>query len=57
MQRGKSGGFRLLYKLENSTGEDYLAYLLFVYAKADQADVSLKALQDLMQAVDEATDE
>jgi mRNA-degrading endonuclease RelE of RelBE toxin-antitoxin system len=57
MQRGKSGGFRLLYKLENTTGEEYIAYLLLVYAKVDQADVSLKELRDLIQALDEETDE
>jgi mRNA-degrading endonuclease RelE of RelBE toxin-antitoxin system len=52
MQRGKSGGFRLLYKLEAADEGDFIAYLLFVYAKADQADISLRELGDLLRALD-----
>jgi mRNA-degrading endonuclease RelE of RelBE toxin-antitoxin system len=57
MQRGKSGGFRLLYKLENTMSEDTIAYLLFVYAKTDQTDVSLKELRELIQVLEEEIDE
>lgn len=51
MQRGKSGGFRLLYKLGESADEDIMVYVLFVYAKVDQADISLKELANLAQAI------
>ena len=44
MKRGKSGGFRLLYKLF-SQDDDLIATLLHVYAKADQPDVPLSFLR------------
>lgn len=49
MQRGKSGGFRLLYLPQpaKETGSD-LVYLLFLYAKSDQEDVSLAELESLV---------
>ncbi|HEX2620392.1 MAG TPA: hypothetical protein VHL11_09600 [Phototrophicaceae bacterium] len=52
MQRGKSGGFRLLYKLITKE-EDLIANLLFIYAKADQEDVSSDLLEQLSDEVDE----
>lgn len=57
MQRGKSGGFRILYKVENREGETRLIYLLLVYAKTEQTDVSLKQLQDLVQALEDLLDQ
>ena len=57
LRRGKSGGFRILYKLEATTDQDFIVYVLFVYAKVDQADVSIKALEDLVRAVEDGTDE
>lgn len=52
MQRGKSGGFRLLYKLV--TSEDTLtATLLFIYAKSDQEDVSSSLLKTLSDEMDD----
>ncbi|MEQ8674694.1 MAG: hypothetical protein RLP44_10230 [Aggregatilineales bacterium] len=51
MQRGKSGGFRLLYRLaDRSEDEDEIEItinLLFIYAKVDQKDVSQAFLQVL----------
>jgi mRNA-degrading endonuclease RelE of RelBE toxin-antitoxin system len=52
MQRGKSGGFRLLYKL--SLEGDYLqAVLLFIYAKTDQENVSMAFLEALLNDLTE----
>ena len=47
MQRGKSGGFRLLYKLIPKEDEELRAVLLFIYAKADQPDVPSSFLETL----------
>jgi mRNA-degrading endonuclease RelE of RelBE toxin-antitoxin system len=52
MQRGKSGGFRLLYKLF-SNDDDLVAILLHIYAKTDQSDVPLLFLQALDDEVPE----
>jgi mRNA-degrading endonuclease RelE of RelBE toxin-antitoxin system len=49
MQRGKSGGFRLLHKIQEENVEIPKVYLLFIYAKAAQEDVSLVELQSLIQ--------
>lgn len=51
MQRGKSGGFRLLYKLidENTTLK---AILLFLYAKVDREDVTLALLETLLSEIE-----
>lgn len=46
MQRGKSGGFRLLYKLINKE-DDLIAHLLYIYAKTDQEDVDSDLLEQL----------
>ena len=46
MQKGKSGGFRLLYKLSVDE-EDVKATLLYIYAKSDQTDVSTLFLERL----------
>ncbi len=52
MQRGKSGGFRLLYKLITDEKTVY-AVLLFIYAKTDQDDVPGTFLQTLSDELDE----
>ena len=41
MQRGKSGGYRLLYLHTEDSDKNTIMYLLFIYAKTDQEDVSL----------------
>ena len=56
MQGGKSGGFRLLYKLSSESSEDVIVYLLYVYAKSDQEDVTsaqLKGLVDNLSDLEE----
>jgi mRNA-degrading endonuclease RelE of RelBE toxin-antitoxin system len=47
MQRGKSGGFRLLYKLRFYENDLIVAVLLYLYAKVDQTDVSIEFLEVL----------
>ena len=42
---GKSGGYRLLYQVHSLDSVS----LLLIYAKSDQADVSLKELEDAIQ--------
>ena len=49
MRRGKSGGFRLLYKLSAEDSQDTIVYLLFVYAKSDQEDVTSAQLKGLVE--------
>ena len=39
MKRGKSGGYRLLYKLLDDE-ENISATILFIYAKTDQSDIA-----------------
>jgi mRNA-degrading endonuclease RelE of RelBE toxin-antitoxin system len=53
MQRGKSGGFRLLYKLSsddedvNSEEDEIVMTLLYIYTKVDQSDVAASFLEVL----------
>ena len=55
MRRGKSGGFRLLYKLSaEERKDDVIVYLLFIYAKSDQPDVTPAQLESLVDEIDEA---
>lgn len=56
MQRGKSGGFRLLYKLVQKSESDYVAYLLFVYVKSQQANISAADLESFIEDIPPATD-
>ena len=62
MQRGKSGGFRLLYKLSSDDDEvsmevdDGTITLLFVYAKVDQSDVKASFLEILDEEADNDDD-
>jgi len=45
LQRGKSGGFRLIYALDY---EAERLYPLLIYAKTEQADVTRRELQQLV---------
>ena len=54
MQRGKSGGFRLLYKLRSHENEFTIAVLLYLYAKVDQSDVSVEFLATLDDDISES---
>lgn len=48
--RGKRGGFRVIYYLANEQG--YI-YLLSIYAKNEQTDLSKQQLKDLSELVRE----
>ena len=48
--RGKSGGYRLLYYVEDQ--QQQALYVLLLYAKSDRDDVTRKELQDLLDAVE-----
>lgn len=50
MQRGKSGGFRLLYLLNERS--ELLIYLVFIYPKSERDDITRKELQDLLRAIE-----
>lgn len=45
-QRGKSGGYRLLYYLEDEQSQTL--YLLLVYSKSDRANVTQRELKQLL---------
>ena len=47
LMRGKSGGYRLLYKLAEQP--EPTLYLLLLYAKSDQEDVSKDELRQLLE--------
>ncbi|MCF4968259.1 type II toxin-antitoxin system RelE/ParE family toxin [Nostoc sp. CMAA1605] len=44
---GKSGGYRVIYQVVSPD----LALLLLIYAKSDQADVSLEEIEDAINKV------
>jgi mRNA-degrading endonuclease RelE of RelBE toxin-antitoxin system len=50
-KRGKSGGYRLLYYLEDDQSQ--ALYLLFVYSKSDRAAVTLHELKQLLDEMNE----
>lgn len=50
-RRGKSGGYRLLYYLEDD--ESQTLYLLFVYSKSDRANVTRHELKQLLDEMSE----
>ncbi len=50
LQRGKSGGYRLIYCYE--ADEKNWMCLLLIYAKSDQADVSENELKILLEELD-----
>jgi mRNA-degrading endonuclease RelE of RelBE toxin-antitoxin system len=45
-QRGKSGGYRVIYYLVVSPGQ---LYLLAIYSKSDKEDVSTKEIEELLK--------
>ena len=47
MRHGKSGGYRLLYKLDSHSVDEVQIVMLFVYAKSDQSDVPPMFLETL----------
>jgi len=49
---GKSGGYRLVYQLVSPD----LVLLLLIYAKSDQADVSVEEIRDLIDKASHSTD-
>ncbi len=49
-QRGKSGGFRVIYYVQI---ED-LVTLLTIYSKTEETDISVREIQQLAQEADEA---
>jgi mRNA-degrading endonuclease RelE of RelBE toxin-antitoxin system len=51
IQRGKSGGYRLLYYLEEH--ERQCLVLLLLYAKSDQENITLQEIQQLLQEIRE----
>lgn len=51
-KRGKSGGYRLLYYLEDDQSQTL--YLLLVYSKSDRADVTQRELMQLLDEVRES---
>ena len=51
LSRGKSGGFRLLHSLSDSPRKTI--YLLLLYAKTDQEDVSAAELRQLLRELEE----
>jgi mRNA-degrading endonuclease RelE of RelBE toxin-antitoxin system len=62
MQRGKSGGFRLLYRLSSddnvvdSEDNEIVMTLLYLYAKVDQSDVAASFLEILNEDALEGDD-
>jgi mRNA-degrading endonuclease RelE of RelBE toxin-antitoxin system len=50
LQRGKSGGYRIVYYLRTTT----TLILLTIYAKTQQADVSTEELRQIIKEVEEA---
>jgi mRNA-degrading endonuclease RelE of RelBE toxin-antitoxin system len=45
-RRGKSGGYRLLYYVEDEPNQTL--YLLLIYSKSDRDDVTQRELRDLL---------
>ncbi|GAK60824.1 toxin-antitoxin system, toxin component, RelE family [Candidatus Vecturithrix granuli] len=51
LTRGKSGGYRMLYYIEDQ--ERQCLYLLLLYAKADRENITLREIQQLLQEFQE----
>lgn len=57
MQRGKSGGFRLLYWLRAiGESQDFTIYLLLIYSKTDMSDITPEQLQTLIDDLPQGDD-
>ncbi len=54
LQRGKSGGYRLLYL---PLAQPQIIAALLMYAKSDQADVTRRELEELLQELEEEAEE
>ena len=57
IQKGKSGGYRLIYYVKTSTG----IILLTIYAKSEQVDIAAKDIQNIVaeyeqKAIDDEED-
>lgn len=48
IQKGKSGGYRLIYQVESPTS----ILLLTIYSKSDREDISANEIQDILTEVD-----
>lgn len=44
IQKGKSGGYRLIYHVQGST----IIIMMTIYAKSEQADISAKRIQEIL---------
>lgn len=51
--KGKSAGYRLLYYADSRSNETHL-YILLLYGKSDQADVSTSELKGLLRMIDDS---
>lgn len=49
IQRGKSGGYRLIYSIQGTT----IIILLTIYAKSQREDISAKRIQEILQEFNE----
>jgi mRNA-degrading endonuclease RelE of RelBE toxin-antitoxin system len=45
IQKGKSGGYRLIYYVQTSTG----IILLTIYSKSEQADIAAEDIQKIIE--------
>lgn len=54
-QRGKRGGYRLIYLLRtlSESRPQLVAYMLFMYAKAIKENITLRELTNLLESIDE----
>lgn len=49
-KRGKQGGFRIIYLIEEQA---LCCYLLTIYSKTDKSDVTAGEIEDLLQALEQ----
>lgn len=47
-KRGKRGGFRIIYYV---VMDDYIVYLLFIYAKAKRETIDVKEIQAILDSM------
>ena len=53
IQKGKSGGYRLIYYVQTSTG----IILLTIYAKSEQVDIAVEEIQQIIKEYEQGTSE
>lgn len=51
IDKGKSGGYRVIYQLRNST----CVLLVAIYSKSDQSDIPAKQIRDIIATFDQQT--